>query len=452
MNTTSYHHRKPASMTSEQQLQGFDALRGSCWSTPKVTLLAVVLMVSLGLMVSVGRQACSQDLVLKDSATASMARELDLSPKSVVKRPNRTVSDADVARWIDSLSSGSYSQRKRAEEQLRAIGGLAVTALLTASQSGELELVDRAVGILQEIASRQTILPTELQGAVADTGHSDSVEIRQDAWQALLAIRARGGFQARQAAGAIDEVMQIRGIAARSQLADVGVFIGETQHVIRATMEHQQMVRVDEEFRGPDETLQLLAWVADQDTAQVSGASIREGVLRSVVSMPNLKRLSLTNGEVDLATIRAIRGAKSLRHLEFRYVTLSGEMVDEIAGLPIGVSLTLNGTASPLERVETLREKRPSLQVDFKQGGFLGVRCLDSFNACLINDVVSPSAAQKAGLLPNDVITGVDDKPVARFADLQQAINQHVPGDRIHIRFERNGEVMQTTAVLGKSP
>jgi membrane-associated protease RseP (regulator of RpoE activity) len=55
--------------------------------------------------------------------------------------------------------------------------------------------------------------------------------------------------------------------------------------------------------------------------------------------------------------------------------------------------------------------------------------------------MVAPgSIADKAGLKPNDVVTGLRGRPVASAADLRSAILEMVPGDQAGIQVRRNGK------------
>ena len=50
-------------------------------------------------------------------------------------------------------------------------------------------------------------------------------------------------------------------------------------------------------------------------------------------------------------------------------------------------------------RYEAMREALPGLTIDHKQGGFLGVTCLDTLDACQISGIVAGGAAEAAGLI-----------------------------------------------------
>jgi S1-C subfamily serine protease len=125
---------------------------------------------------------------------------------------------------------------------------------------------------------------------------------------------------------------------------------------------------------------------------------------------------------------------------------LSDDQGDLIASIPIRVSLTLMGTGISAEKVELMRDALPGLQIDHRQGGFLGVTCLDSYDVCKISGVLPDSAAEEAGLIEGDVIVRIGDTEIARFRDLQNAINQHLPGDEVEVKFQR-GEKIETAKV-----
>ena len=68
-----------------------------------------------------------------------------------------------------------------------------------------------------------------------------------------------------------------------------------------------------------------------------------------------------------------------------------------------------------------------------------------------INKVVDGSTAEELGLEKGDVITAVDNKEVTKMAELQEAINQLRPGDKVKVTFLRNKKSYTKTATLRNS-
>ncbi len=67
-----------------------------------------------------------------------------------------------------------------------------------------------------------------------------------------------------------------------------------------------------------------------------------------------------------------------------------------------------------------------------------------------IGEVVPGSAADRAGLQPDDVILEFDGVPIDNFDKLVERIGEHQPGDKIPVLYFRDGEKKTTTAELGE--
>lgn len=363
------------------------------------------------------------------------------------------ISKEQITQWVEDLSDDSYLRRKRATMDLSRVGQRAVEPLVAKLDSGDLETTARAISILQEIAAEAPITPAQSENTAAqsENPHPDHGGAQEpNAWDELLRISTLGGSRGTRAQLAVDEIRDVRHQRAIQALSGEGVFIGITEFIIGARSEQKRIVQFNDDFTGSEETLALLQWIDEIEYVRVEGKSIRKDVLEGIVEMPDLKTLALVQGEIDAGELRVLGAISELRRLEFRYVPMSGELIDQLATLPIRVSLTLNGTSAPAERVAALQKTVPGLEIIFKQGGFLGVKCYDNFNECLINEVVRGQGAEKAGLLPGDVVVAVDGKPIKQFKDLQKAIDAHMPGETIKIRYKRAGSERETIAQLGK--
>jgi serine protease Do len=68
----------------------------------------------------------------------------------------------------------------------------------------------------------------------------------------------------------------------------------------------------------------------------------------------------------------------------------------------------------------------------------------------IIEKVVEGSAAEKAGLKENDVITKVNDAVISGPEDLSKVIGNHKPEEKVTITYERNGKTNKVDVTLGK--
>lgn len=84
--------------------------------------------------------------------------------------------------------------------------------------------------------------------------------------------------------------------------------------------------------------------------------------------------------------------------------------------------------------------------------GFLGISFPQTGSDARIGKVIPRSGAAQAGLKANDVITKVDNKPVTDREALLRILRWTKPDQKIKLRVERNGKVLDVPATLGPYP
>ncbi|MEO0442112.1 MAG: trypsin-like peptidase domain-containing protein [Pseudomonadota bacterium] len=77
---------------------------------------------------------------------------------------------------------------------------------------------------------------------------------------------------------------------------------------------------------------------------------------------------------------------------------------------------------------------------------------LSNANGVLITSTYPKGPADQAGLLPGDILTHINDKPVGNGRDGMNLIAQVRPNDIVQITVIRKGEKLQLTAVSGQRP
>jgi serine protease Do len=70
----------------------------------------------------------------------------------------------------------------------------------------------------------------------------------------------------------------------------------------------------------------------------------------------------------------------------------------------------------------------------------------------IIKEVVDESAAKKAGLKEDDIITKFGDKEITSPDDLRKAVQSYKAGDKVPIEYLRVGKKKSATGELGKTP
>lgn len=68
----------------------------------------------------------------------------------------------------------------------------------------------------------------------------------------------------------------------------------------------------------------------------------------------------------------------------------------------------------------------------------------------IVRSVVRGEAADKAGIKPGDVIVGVEDETVSSPGDFSDVISEYKPGQKLTIKVERDGKIVELAATLGR--
>ena len=70
----------------------------------------------------------------------------------------------------------------------------------------------------------------------------------------------------------------------------------------------------------------------------------------------------------------------------------------------------------------------------------------------LVDSLSDSSPAAKAGLLPGDVITRIDGRPVTTPEELVERLRTRKPGEEVEVTYYRMGKPQETTVTLGEAP
>ncbi len=84
-------------------------------------------------------------------------------------------------------------------------------------------------------------------------------------------------------------------------------------------------------------------------------------------------------------------------------------------------------------------------------GAFLGVMSEKTEQGAKITEVTDGSAAEKAGLKEEDIITKVGEDKITGPDDLYKAVGKHKPDEKVVITYLRGGKQSTANATLGKS-
>ncbi|MBV9255965.1 MAG: PDZ domain-containing protein, partial [Actinobacteria bacterium] len=126
------------------------------------------------------------------------------------------------------------------------------------------------------------------------------------------------------------------------------------------------------------------------------------------------------------------------------------------------------GFAMSINNVKTIVDQLKKGGGDTKAGGaFLGVSTsnvadvvpavrqrlgIKATKGAFVQQVVPGSGADAAGLQAGDVITSLDGKSVSQASDVATIVQARKPGDKLDLKYERNGDSHTATVTLGSRP
>jgi len=116
----------------------------------------------------------------------------------------------------------------------------------------------------------------------------------------------------------------------------------------------------------------------------------------------------------------------------------------------------IRGAPVPKESVENLQAFMPNLEIQYRDGAYLGVSGQHHDLGCQVRVVKEGGAAEKGGLLAGDIIVEFNEKivkqeiPVENFQRLITLIGETKPGDKVKVSILRNGKPMTLVVTMAE--
>lgn len=137
-------------------------------------------------------------------------------------------------------------------------------------------------------------------------------------------------------------------------------------------------------------------------------------------------------------------------------VNLEGELIGINTAIATNTG-TFNGYSFAVPSILVKKVMDDLLEFGEVQRGLLGVtitdadgRTTDELSGVLIRDVNPGGAADQAGIKANDVIVGINERLIRTTSELQELVARQRPGDKILVKFKRDGKQKETNLTLRK--
>jgi len=181
-------------------------------------------------------------------------------------------------------------------------------------------------------------------------------------------------------------------------------------------------------------------------------------VTAGIVSAKGRSGFRLATYEDFIQTDAAINFGNSggpLINLDGQVVGINTAIVGASGNIGIGFAVPINMAKAILPKLKAGEEiSRGFLGVDIQDltpelAEYFGLK---DIKGVLIPEVQKDSAAEKAGLKPNDIIVEFEGKPVETAQELQKCVAMFEPGTTVKIVVLRDGKRETLTATLTKRP
>ncbi len=213
---------------------------------------------------------------------------------------------------------------------------------------------------------------------------------------------------------------------------------------------------------GDSDKLQVGDWVIAVGNPFGLGTTVTAGIVSAINRQ--IERSDLPKGFIQTdAAINQGNSGGALADSRGRLVGINTAIFS-----PVGANVGI-GFAIPVNRVrQVVREIQ---QYGFLGEAYLGVgfvnagdkeirqRLSQAFpdlqlpaQGALITQVERGSPADRAGIMPGDVVQQIDGRPVRNSDDMVDILRLKKPGDTIQLRLWREGKQITLSAVLGQYP
>ena len=315
-----------------------------------------------------------------------------------------------------------------------ALGGLVLCSAFTLPQRATFSQDPRPVPAAQEETStEEPPKPEQIRDWIAELD-DNLFDTREDAQEKLSAA---GRF-------ALDEV---------AKAANSGSLESSTRAWSESSRQPELRIAALEKIIGlegrPQESLLAGELLANAREEAALAKVLEYGAHCSIDTQSRLAVIQLPGGVVRPLQVTIARhwtgGVEGLRHLKelrrvatlsFHSAPLGEEIAPVLDELPQLKRIELYGMHIPKETIADWQKRFPHAKIDPRRGAKLGIRG-DENPGAIVRDVVAGTAAEKAGLMPNDHITHIDGKTVKNFRELTQQIARHEANDSVMLKVRR---------------
>ena len=278
---------------------------------------------------------------------------------------------------------------------------------------------------------------------------SDNLAASYEAKKLLEATAGRlsaVGQLARQSVEAISDLEEQRAVEV---LLHNDAILGPRRFSLNSMkdrLDTEDALLINSSFVGDDECIKQIALIKSIETVCLEGPNIDRRHLAAVVKMKRLSKLKLKNVRLQAEDLELLTDLDKLDHLGLLYMEIDDRAVEVLKDLPVTTSMKIQGTKITREGFEKLQAELDGPRMQFGRGGFLGISS-NGFGP-QVGQVEPDSAAEKAGIRPNDYLQSIQGTTVTSFTEIRAELSKYRAGDAISIKVRRYSQVLDLTEEL----
>jgi hypothetical protein len=148
--------------------------------------------------------------------------------------------------------------------------------------------------------------------------------------------------------------------------------------------------------------------------------------------------------------LKLLKRLPELERLSVHGVGITDDDLKHLDGLGRLAMVELFGSKVTVDGAAKLAQMYPGLEIQRRSNAMLGIACQTEPAGCRIVRVQIGSAADRGGLMADDLVMRFENQQVPDFTTLTSLIGDRRPGDKVTIELRRGNELLKKQVELGE--
>lgn len=296
-----------------------------------------------------------------------------------------------------------------------------------------------SLAVIQEsIESVETVVGIQLVELLSGLAVHSDFQVSGTATKILAQVAGDATSIGRSSANSLRAIADLQEEKAIEILTNQGAYIGPQNFSINGRLDRSGgplSLKIDDAFMGTKGDLEWIRYLKSIQTVYLQGNKITSIALEALSQLKQVRAVRLRSIPLTQQQLLQLQELTGLEHLDLSYMDVDDSFIPIMLQLPINQSIRLYGTRVSEAGETQLNEMLDGIEVFRGAGGFLGISSLS--RQAQIDSVNPGSAAAEAGLVPGDIITSINEVPIATFEQLRIELGKYRVGDTIDIALKR---------------